>query len=180
MAGQWPHATAQEARMRVSLAGKTSQADAVRSGWRQLLVMALLGWCATTAFADPPDRAARLSVVQGDVSFAPSGEDAWGDAVVNRPLTTGDRLLTGDGGRAELQLGGASIRLAEDSAFDFLNLDDQIAQIELTQGTLNLNVSSLDSGQSYEVDTPTVAFVVTQPGEYRIDLLQDADATRIS
>ncbi|MGH8455668.1 MAG: DUF6600 domain-containing protein [Stenotrophobium sp.] len=165
--------------MRAAQSCKTVHAN-LRRDWRPLLAL-LLGFCATPVFADdPPDRVARLSVIQGDVSFAPAGEDSFGDADVNRPLATGDRLLTGDGGRAELQLGGASIRIAQDSAFDFLNLDDQTAQIELTQGTLNLDVRRLDDGQSYEVDTPTVAFVVNQPGEYRIDLPQNGDATRVS
>src|SRR6185312_14829570 len=45
-----------------------------------------------------------------------------------------------------------------------LDLNDQMAQIELTQGTLNLSVQSLDDGQSYEIDTPTVALVINQPG----------------
>src|SRR5689334_1651485 len=44
--------------------------------------------------ADPPDRAARLSYIQGDVSLQPAGEQDWAAAIVNRPLTTGDKLWT--------------------------------------------------------------------------------------
>jgi len=41
---------------------------------------------------DPPGRVARLSYSHGEVSFQPAGTDEWVSAVVNRPLTTGDKL----------------------------------------------------------------------------------------
>ena len=45
-----------------------------------------------TRAADPPTRVARLSYVGGAVSFSPAGDDQWAQAVLNRPLVTGDRL----------------------------------------------------------------------------------------
>ena len=116
-----------------------------------------------------PGRVARLASLSGQVQFAPAGESDWGSVEVNRPMVIGDRLLTGDDGRAVLELGDASIRIDNDSAFDFLNLDQDNAQIELSQGTLNLAVRQLAQGANFEVDTPTVAFVAAQPGIYRID-----------
>ena len=41
---------------------------------------------------DPPGRVARLGFVSGNVSFQPSGEDDWSQALPNYPLTTGDRI----------------------------------------------------------------------------------------
>ncbi|HET9836578.1 MAG TPA: FecR domain-containing protein [Rhodanobacteraceae bacterium] len=122
------------------------------------------------AQTDPPDRVARLAYISGDVEFAPAGEDAWGSADVNRPLITGDRLLTGDGGRAALELGDAALRIDDASAFNFLDLDDTTTQVELSQGTLNLRVRRLHDDQVYEIDTPTVAFVANGPGTYRVDV----------
>src|SRR5436309_15588116 len=43
---------------------------------------------------DPPGRVARLSYTHGSVSFNPAGTDDWVTAVVNRPITTGDKLWT--------------------------------------------------------------------------------------
>ncbi|RAO76886.1 DUF6600 domain-containing protein [Dyella jiangningensis] len=129
---------------------------------------------------DPPSRVARLSYRTGDVSLLPAGEKDWGDASVNRPLTTGDRLSTGQAGRAELELGGGTLRIADDTDFGFLTLNDQLSQVELTQGTLNLSVRGLAEGQSYEIDTPTVALVVDQPGTYRVDISDDGKSTRIT
>jgi hypothetical protein len=116
-----------------------------------------------------PGRVARLAYLTGQVQFAPAGENDWGSVEVNRPMVIGDRLLTGDDGRAVLELGDSSIRIDHDSAFDFLNLAQDNVQIELSQGTLNLAVRQLGQGANFEVDTPTVAFVASTPGIYRID-----------
>lgn len=119
--------------------------------------------------AQAPGRVARLAYLSGQVQFAPAGEDDWGSVEINRPMVIGDRLLTGDDGRAVLELDGASVRIDHGSAFDFLNLDQGNIQIELSQGTLNLAVRDMDDGENIEVDTPTIAFVATGPGVYRID-----------
>ena len=51
-----------------------------------------------------------------------------------RPMTTGDRLWADQDSRAEAELGSAVIRLAANTGFSFLNLDDRTVQIELTSG----------------------------------------------
>ena len=140
-----------------------------------LALIAFSGW----ASADPPSRVARVGYMTGAVSFSPAGEDDWVRAGVNRPLTTGDRLWTDDGARAEIQVGGAMIRLGAGTGLSVLNLDDRIAQLQLTQGTLNVNVRRLGRGQSFEVDTPNLAFTLRQPGAYRIDVDPDGNATTI-
>ncbi|MDO1528159.1 FecR domain-containing protein [Fulvimonas sp. R45] len=158
-----------------------------RRHWLALAGLLLLGLAAGPGRAQsaddtgaaPPDRVARLSYVAGDLGFQPAGAQDWGSADVNRPLTTGDRLSTGDGARAELELGGGSLRMAGDTDVGLLNLDDNLAQLELTRGTLNLGVRRLDPGQSYEIDTPTVALVVNSPGTYRVDVDGDGNGTRV-
>ncbi|UGB38535.1 DUF6600 domain-containing protein [Frateuria soli] len=132
------------------------------------------------AVGDPPDRVARLSYLEGDVGLLPSGAQDWGDAGINRPLTTGDRLSSSNSARAELELDGAAVRLDGGTDLGFLQLDDQLVQLELTQGTLNLTVRQLDDGQSYEIDTPNVALVVDHPGSYRVDVDSDGRSTRVT
>ncbi|MEP6939565.1 MAG: DUF6600 domain-containing protein [Rudaea sp.] len=129
---------------------------------------------------DPPGRVARLSFTRGAVSFVPAGENDWVEAQLNRPLVSGDKLWTDKGARAELQIGPAAIRADEQTSINFLNLDDEIAQVEMTQGTLNLRVRRLDQGQSYEVDTPTLAYVINRVGEYRIDVAPDGHGTLVT
>ena len=91
----------------------------------------------------------------------------WVQAVPNRPMTTGDKLWADKDSRAELQLGSAVIRLSENTGFSFLNLDDNTAQIQLTSGALNIRVRRLDQDDVFEVDTPNLAFTISQPGSYR-------------
>src|ERR1700675_2194510 len=74
---------------------------------------------------DPPGRVARLGYMQGSVSFEPAGESEWVEAVPNRPMTTGDRLWADRDGRAEVEMGSASIHLGANTGFSFLNLDDR-------------------------------------------------------
>lgn len=133
------------------------------------------GW----ANADPPARVARLGYTSGAVSFSPAGDNEWVQAPINRPLTNGDRLWTDAGARAEIQVGGAMIRMSAGSSVVVLNLDDRIAQLQLTQGTLNVRVRRLEPNQVFEVDTPNFAFTLRQPGEYRIVVDPDGNASDI-
>ncbi len=101
-----------------------------------------------------------LGYLSGAVSFSPAGEDDWVQATINRPLTTGDRLWADSGARTEIQIGGAMVRMNGSTSVAVLNLDDQIAQLQLTQGALNVRVRHLEPNQIFEVDTPNVAFTV--------------------
>jgi hypothetical protein len=129
---------------------------------------------------DPPSRVARLSYAQGNVSFEPAGTEDWVTAVVNRPVTTGDKLWSDNGSRAELHLGAAAIRLSSNTGFSFLNLDDRTVQIRLTEGTLNLRVRNLDQDEIFEVDTPNLAFSVLRAGNYKINVNEAGDTTIVT
>ena len=140
-------------------------------------LLLLGGW----AHADPPLRVARLGVAQGQVSFLPAGErNNWVQATVNRPLTTGDQLWVDASSRAEVQIGGTAIRLGENTSVTLLNVDDNITQIQLVQGTLKMHVRSIDTGQILEVDTPNLAMTVHRPGDFRLDVGRNGDATEVS
>ena len=134
-----------------------------------------------SAFADdPPDRVVRLSYMRGDVSFQPAGDDDWVQANLNRPLVTGDKLYTDRDSRVEMEIGAATLRMDQQGSFSLLNIDDNVAQVELTEGILNLHVRRVFEGQSYEVDTPTLAFVINQPGDYRVDIAPNGDSTMVT
>lgn len=128
---------------------------------------------------DPPTRVARLGYMEGSVSFQPAGEDEWVQAVPNRPMTTGDKLWADQGSRAELQLGSAVIRLSENTGVSFLNLDDHTVQLQLSSGAINIRVRRLDPDDDFEIDTPNLAFTVSQPGRYRLSASEDGNYTVI-
>ncbi|GAA4415600.1 DUF6600 domain-containing protein [Quisquiliibacterium transsilvanicum] len=144
------------------------------------LLLALLALAAAgAARADPPLRAARIAFVDGAVSLSPADDPQWYAAPLNRPLSVGDRLWTEQRASAELQLGGAVVRIGERSDVSMLDFDDRIAQFRLSQGTLRLRVRQLEPGQAYEVATPNLAFTVTAPGDYRVDVDPVDDTTLV-
>jgi hypothetical protein len=129
---------------------------------------------------DPPGRVARLNFIQGSISFQPGGESDWVQASPNRPLTTGDNLWADKDSRGELHIGSSSLRIGSETGITFLNLDDRTVQIQLAQGSLNVNVRRLDGGDDFEIDTPNLAFTLDRPGDYRVDVEPDGNATVIT
>lgn len=128
---------------------------------------------------DPPSRVARLDYIEGSVSFQPGGANDWMDAELNRPLITGDNLWTDKNSRAEVHIGASALRLGAQTGITLLEVSDQAVQIRLAQGSLILSVPRLDASDSYEVDTPNMAFVPMQAGDYRIDVDQAGDHTSV-
>jgi len=154
--------------------------------WITLASLAIVLQLSTTARAqddeenqgqDPPARVGRLDYSNGSVSFRPAGEDDWVTAVPNRPMVTGDDLWADEDSRAEVHIGSTALRLGSKTGITFLALDDRTTQIRLAQGSLIVRVRHLDDDDSYEVDTPNIAFTLLQPGEYRIDVSQDGSQT---
>jgi hypothetical protein len=129
---------------------------------------------------DPPSRVARLSYFDGSVSFQAGGNGDWGNAAKNRPITIGDKLWVDKDARAELQAGQATIHLGGMTALAFLNLDQNITQMRLAEGSINFRVRELREGDTYEVDTPNVAFTVREAGVFRIDVNETGDGTIVT
>ena len=133
-----------------------------------------------TEQTEPPSRAARVSFLKGSVSLQPGGEGDWGNAVMNRPVTVGDKIWVDKDSRAELQAGQATFHLGNMTALSFLNLDGPVTQVRVPEGSISFRVREMREGDIYEVDTPNVAFMVKQAGAYRIDVSENGDGTRIT
>lgn len=134
------------------------------------------------AFAqkDPPGRVARINYSEGNVAYAPSGEKEWTDADLNRPLVAGDKLWTDKGIRAEIQIGSSVVRMDGRTRVTLLALDDQSAQLSVTQGTVYMRVRNLPEGENFEIDTPNLAWRAAYPGDYRIDVDAQQGVTRVT
>jgi len=135
---------------------------------------------AMLAFADPPSRVARISFNAGAVSLRPATVDEWSTASLNYPLTTGDHLWTDARARTELQLDTGVLRVAPSTELSVLNLDDHVAQMRLTQGTVSVRVRAVDVGDTMEIDTPAGAVSLLEPGLYRLDVNDTGDVTVIT
>ena len=151
-----------------------------RFAFMNLVLAVFVTSVALSAFADPPGRAVRLKYISGAVSIQPGGVDDWVEAVVNRPLTTADRVWTDKQARAELHLGSAALRMNAETSLTLTNISDDMVQIELDQGTLNLHIRHLFGGETYEIDTPNQAFTILKSGDYRFDVDPNADTTSVT
>jgi len=128
---------------------------------------------------DPPSRVARLNFMEGSVSFEASDTQEWVDANPSRPLTTGDNVWADKDSRGEVHIGSLAIRLASKTGISFLNLDDRTVQIQLAQGTIEVHLRRYEPGNAVEIDTPNLAFTLTNAGEYRIETDPNGDSTLI-
>ncbi|MDN4575098.1 hypothetical protein DBB29_13690 [Pandoraea cepalis] len=120
--------------------------------------------------ADPPGRVARLNAFDGTVTYAPAGTSDWRYADRNRPLTTGDAIWVERNSRAEMHVGGTAVRMGASTSVVLSAVTDQNVQLNVTQGTVGLHLRAFDPNQPYEIDTPNLAFVPQQAGEYRLDV----------
>jgi hypothetical protein len=120
----------------------------------------------------PVARVARLSFVEGDVSFLRAGVTEWAPVVENLPLLAGDQVYAGRGARAEIQLGrGEYIRLSENTELTINRFSDNEALFEVTEGTAIIRIERLSSAfHLFELDTPNTAVAFKQDGIYRVDV----------
>jgi hypothetical protein len=154
-----------------------------RRGLALLLPFLLAGLFASTVYADegdPPGRVARLSLAEGKVSFQASGETDWSEASVNRPVTTGDRLYTDQGARAELEVGPFAVRLSGATDVTLANLNDQLMQLGVGQGTLRMTIYEMPANNSVEIDTPNGALILQTAGSYRVETSADGNSTQVT
>lgn len=132
------------------------------------------------AFADPPERVARVSVLSGTVSFRPATSDEWSPATMNYPLTIGDEVWTDRSSRLELEMGATAIDFDALTSASVLNLDHHVVQLRLLQGTAVARVRELAPGESLEVDTPNSAVSLLRPGVYRISVAPSGESTMVT
>lgn len=129
---------------------------------------------------DPPARAARLQYFTGSVSIQPQGTGDWANAELNRPLTNSDNIWADKNSRAEISVGSGLIRIGSETSLTLTRVAEDMVQLQLHQGALNLHVRRLYNDEVYEVDTANQAFTVSKPGDYRFDVDPNADTTQIT
>ncbi|MFZ0410177.1 MAG: DUF6600 domain-containing protein, partial [Candidatus Acidiferrales bacterium] len=113
---------------------------------------------------------ARVSMIHGDVSTQRGDNGDWVAVTLNTPISNGDRVSTGNGSRAELQLDATNIlRLSDNASAKVASLYRNQIQLQVGQGLVTYNVLN-GSEASSEIDTPNVAVHPAGAGEYRIQV----------
>ncbi len=126
---------------------------------------------------DPASRVARISYLKGPVYVQTQDDENSTEARINRPLTSGDQVWTDNRGRAELQMGSTAIQVDADTQLRLLELSDDVLQLQVTQGVVNVRVRSLGKGDTVEIDTPNAAVSIMEPGTYRIGVAEQEELT---
>jgi hypothetical protein len=123
---------------------------------------------------DAPDRGvARVSFMTGNVSVRRGDSGDLVAAVVNAPLTAGDRIVTAGDGRAEVQFDSANlIRIGPSSEVRLSELEYHRYQIQVAAGVTIFRVVRQTDAQ-VEISTPSVAMHPLQPGVYRVGVSPD-------
>ncbi|HLY58163.1 MAG TPA: DUF6600 domain-containing protein, partial [Stellaceae bacterium] len=83
------------------------------------------------------------------------------------------------GGKAELEIGAARIRLDSGTELDIDQLDDQTIHLSVPQGRIDVALKGSRMDEHYEIETPR-GDVTLVDGRYRVDAGTQQDATRIA
>ncbi len=120
---------------------------------------------------------ARVSYLDGQVSFWRPGAQDWTPAALNTPLAPGDVLYAGGGANVEIQIGpSAFVRATNGTQIGLDNQEPDFMQLRVTGGQAALDLRQLATGVTVELDTPNAAFTIDRPGYYHVDVTQDSTA----
>ena len=143
-----------------------------------VLGLTLIGGLALAQIA--PGRVGYLNLIEGVVQTGQTNTPDAEMALYNQPLTRGNRLIPAPGARLDMSTGTSSWRMEGPGQLDITQLDDQTTQMQLRQGRLALRVRQMVPGERIEIDTPNLAVLVQQPGDYRLDVSLEQGNTRVS
>jgi hypothetical protein len=122
----------------------------------------------------PPPTAARIGILNGQVSMMRGDSGEWVAGIVNAPLMQGDTVATAAHSRTEVQLDFANImRLDQNAQVKIVALWQKHIQIQVASGTVDFVVFK-GSEADAEIDTPNMAVIPQGPGVYRIQIDSDS------
>jgi hypothetical protein len=141
-----------------------------------VLIFALSAAIAEDSPQYTEDSFARLSHINGNVYIQRATELDYEEAVVNMPLTEGDRMGTTEG-RAEIYMGrGKYLRVDHDTKLDFLNFPgpvNDLMRIQIWKGNIIFSIMSLKKEKAIEIHTNDASLYVLEAGLFRIDVRGD-------
>jgi len=131
-------------------------------------------------YGRPPQRTAVLQYLSGEVSVAPSATNDWKAAQLNQPLRPSEYVWAATNSRAELNVGGAFLRMNSEASLTLAALNPSNMQVSVNQGQVELTVFSMAPGQIYELDTPNATLTVSKTGVYSVEVRPAEEKTLVT
>lgn len=124
---------------------------------------------AAAAYAQEPEDAPPAHIAYVDGAATLEREGRVEASLLNMPLASGDRVRTTNG-RVEILFGdGSTLHLDTDTTVDL----ESDALLRLLAGRIRLSIAGPGGGIAYRIDAPAGSVQITEPGEYRLALMQD-------
>jgi hypothetical protein len=124
--------------------------------------------------ADQPAQIGRLAAVSGAVAYNATAEAAPGEASLNTPLTSGNRIGTPPRAHAVVDIAAGRFYLDGDSALTIGALGPGTAAVTLEKGAVILRILPGGAGQVFVIDTPRGKLRADQPGYFEIEVAADS------
>jgi hypothetical protein len=133
---------------------------------------------APTEDTSGPVRMARVSYVNGSVTWRPDGDTDWTSATVNTPMRQGAQVWVSDGGRAEIQFDdGSVLRIGSGAVVTlqtlFSDTQGEFTEIKMTDGLASMDLRTDHS--IYQIDTPHGSVKSVGPSQFRVGVDEDVE-----
>ena len=144
----------------------------------RILALILALFVTSTAMAeksaDQPAQLGRLAAISGAVSYHSTADAAPGEAAVNLPLTTGNRIATLPRAHAAIDIAAGRFYLDGDSELRIGTLGPGMAAVTLEKGAVILRILPGGAGQVFVIDTPSGKLRADQPGYFEVEAAADS------
>jgi hypothetical protein len=126
----------------------------------------------------------RIRSIENSLIVQRSTEIEAEEAIVNMPLMAGDRVWTGEDGRAELIFeDGTTLRINNFTKLDFQAVSyyseqyDNSTILRLWSGSIYIDAINIeDAKRNFQIDTPSCSIYLISDGRFRIDVFEDGES----
>lgn len=121
---------------------------------------------------------ARVSLLEGEVSYYRPSYGDWQDASLNLPLATGDVIATRARSRAEIQLGAKSfLRLGANTELRLDEQSEDVLRFYLSAGRVGFDLRDARAARRVKISSSSVTAELQGGGFYRFEV--DEGRTRL-
>ncbi len=146
---------------------------------------AVLALAATASYSQdepsgPPPGMGRIAIVQGNVSIQPVGEDSWGQAEPNMPLSPGYRVFADQQSRGEVQAGVVRAYFGPNTDLTLNGFDSEGVVLGVASGSAEVASDGFPFGGSVQVQTPNGAIGSVGRVLFRVDVFPDQQSSVVT